>query len=107
MLTLKFGGTSMGSAQRILDSVEIMIGRANKDRISVVVSAVAGVSNKLQEAIDGCVSGQTPDLYVQQLRSTHTDILAELKSTLPSLNTEAVTKKIDPLFEDLKKHSFP
>ncbi|MBO6130698.1 MAG: bifunctional aspartate kinase/homoserine dehydrogenase I [Treponema sp.] len=103
MLTLKFGGTSMGSAQRILDSVEIMIGRANKDRISVVVSAVAGVSNKLQEAIDGCVSGQAPDLYVQQLRSTHTDILAELKSTLPSLNTEAVTKKIDPLFEDLKK----
>ena len=97
MLTLKFGGTSMGSAQRILDSVEIMIGRANKDRISVVVSAVAGVSNKLQEAIDACVSGQTPDLYVQQLRSTHTDILAELKSTLPSLNTEAVTKKHDPL----------
>ena len=45
MLTLKFGGTSMGSAKRILDSVEIMIGRAKEDRISVIVSAVAGVSN--------------------------------------------------------------
>ena len=35
MLTLKFGGTSMGSARRILDSVEIMLGRAKTDRISV------------------------------------------------------------------------
>lgn len=47
MLTLKFGGTSMGSARRILDSTDIMISRSETDRISVVVSAVAGVSNKL------------------------------------------------------------
>ena len=103
MLTLKFGGTSMGSAQRILDSVEIMIGRAKSDRISVVVSAVAGVSNKLQEAIDGCISGQSPEAYVQQLHSIHTEILAELKSTIPSLNTETVSAKIAPLFDELKK----
>ena len=44
MLTLKFGGTSMGSARRMLDSAAIMIGRAEQDRISVVVSAVAGIS---------------------------------------------------------------
>ena len=52
MITLKFGGTSMGSARRIIDSAMIMKGRAEKDRISVVVSAVAGVSNKLQESIE-------------------------------------------------------
>lgn len=42
MLTLKFGGTSMGSARRMLDSVDIMTSRAKTGRISVVVSAVAG-----------------------------------------------------------------
>ena len=51
MITLKFGGTSMGNARRIIDSAAIMKERAEKDRISVVVSAVAGVSNKLHESI--------------------------------------------------------
>ena len=40
----------MGNACRILDSVDIMIGRAKDDRVSVIVSAVAGVSNHLQAA---------------------------------------------------------
>ena len=82
MLTLKFGGTSMGSARRILDSVDIMLGRAEKDRISVVVSAVAGVSNKLQEAIDSCVAGGVADTYISELRSIHSDICAEIKSRI-------------------------
>ena len=87
MLTLKFGGTSMGSARRILDSVEIMIGRAKSDRISVVVSAVAGISNKLQTAIDGCASGGTAESFVSELRRIHADICAEIKSALPEFST--------------------
>ena len=51
MLTLKFGGTSMGSAKRILDSAQIMVDRAKSDRISVIVSAVAGVSNSLRQQL--------------------------------------------------------
>ncbi|MCI5522768.1 MAG: bifunctional aspartate kinase/homoserine dehydrogenase I [Treponema sp.] len=103
MLTLKFGGTSMGSARRILDSVDIMIGRAKADRISVVVSAVAGVSNKLQAAIDGCVSGNTAGVFVSELRSIHQDICAELKSTLPEFNTESVMAKIELNLAELEK----
>ena len=45
MITLKFGGTSMANARRILASSEIIISRAKEDRLSVVVSAAAGVSN--------------------------------------------------------------
>ena len=74
MLTLKFGGTSMGSARRILDSADIMCRRAGEDRISVVVSAVAGISNKLQESIDNCVKGAQASVYVDQIRSVHADI---------------------------------
>ena len=103
MLTLKFGGTSMGSARRILDSVEIMIGRAKSDRISVVVSAVAGISNKLQTAIDGCASGGTAESFVSELRRIHADICAEIKSALPEFSTESVNAKIEPLFSELEK----
>ena len=92
----------MGSATRILDSVDIMIGRAQSDRISVVVSAVAGISNKLQEAIDGCVGGQTAAPYVSLIRNIHYDICAEIKASLPDFNTEAVKAKIDPLLQELE-----
>ena len=54
MITLKFGGTSMANARRILASADIIINRAKEDRLSVVVSAAAGVSNTLQAAIDAC-----------------------------------------------------
>ncbi len=103
MLTLKFGGTSMGSARRILDSVDIMIGRANQDRISVVVSAVAGVSNKLQASIDACVKGGIAAPFITEIRNTHTDICAEIKSTLSDFNVDGVMSKIDPQLAELEK----
>ncbi len=103
MLTLKFGGTSMGSARRILDSVEIMMGRAKTDRISVVVSAVAGVSNKLQAAIDSCITGGTSTSFVSELRSIHADICAEIKSTVPEFNLEQVNSKIESHLSELDK----
>lgn len=103
MLTLKFGGTSMGSARRILDSVEIMIGRAKSDRISVVISAVAGVSNALQAAIDGCVAGKSPAEFVNAIRKTHEDICAELYSSVKGFKADDVMARLEPYFAELEK----
>ncbi len=103
MLTLKFGGTSMGSARRIVDSVNIMIGRAKQDRISVVVSAVAGVSNALQSAIDGCVAGNTAKSYIDSIRKTHTDICREIQSAVKGFNADAVLLQIENNFVELEK----
>lgn len=103
MLTLKFGGTSMGSAGRILDSVRIMRGRAKNERISVVVSAVAGVSNALQSAIDGCVSGAEPTDFVSKIKETHEKICLELHSAEKKFNAREVMKSIQPNFDELEK----
>ena len=103
MLTLKFGGTSMGSARRILDSVEIMTGRAKTDRISVVVSAVAGVSNKLQAAIDGCTGGNSAESYVSELRLVHSEICAEIKASVPEFDSASVSSKIEVYLSELDK----
>ncbi len=103
MLTLKFGGTSMGSARRILDSVNIMIGRAQKSRISVIVSAVAGVSNALQAAIDGCVAGGNAATYVESIRKVHADICFELEACVDGFNAKEVLKRIEPNFIELEK----
>ncbi|MBQ6780169.1 MAG: bifunctional aspartate kinase/homoserine dehydrogenase I [Treponema sp.] len=104
MLTLKFGGTSMGNARRILDSVEIMISRAKDERISVIVSAVAGVSNSLQAAIDGCVAGTgRPTEYVDSLRKIHEEICNEIHANVKGFIADDVMKKIEPHFVELEK----
>ncbi len=104
MLTLKFGGTSMGNARRILDSTDIMISRLEGgERISVIVSAVTGVSNKLQESINSCVCGENPDHFVKELRQTHLDICRELQSKLPGFDAEKVMASIEDKFIELSQ----
>jgi bifunctional aspartokinase / homoserine dehydrogenase 1 len=103
MITLKFGGTSMESARRILASADIIVGRAVSGRLSVVVSAVAGVSNGLQESIDACVAGTQPDKFVQNLRNIHAEICAELQSKLTDFDAAAVMKRLEPSFVEYEK----
>ena len=65
--------------------------------------AVAGVSNALQAAIDGCVTGTTPATFVSGIRKTHEDICAELQSAVKGFNAKDVMSKIEPNFAELEK----
>ena len=102
MLTLKFGGTSMGNARRILDSTDIIIEQQQNERVSVIVSAVAGVSNKLQESIDGSIRGENPERFVKNLRAVHLEICRELQSKLPGFDSDAVMKSLEDKFVELQ-----
>lgn len=103
MVTVKFGGTSMESAGRIIASADIIISRAQHERTSAVVSAVAGISNKLQESIDACVKGMHVGTYVQNVRSIHADICSELQSKIAGFDAAAVLKKLEPIFVEYEK----
>lgn len=93
----------MANARRILASSEIIINRAKEDRISVVVSAVAGVSNSLQAAIDATTTGISGDAYVSDLRNTHNEICLELQSKLPGFEAEKVMSRLEANFVELAK----
>ncbi|MCQ2594152.1 MAG: bifunctional aspartate kinase/homoserine dehydrogenase I [Treponemataceae bacterium] len=103
MITLKFGGTSMGSASRIMDSADIMLGRAENDRISVVVSAVAGVSNKLQESIDKTIEGASAADFINTIRKTHTTICTEISQSLSKFDTKAVLAELEEVFGEYER----
>ena len=103
MITLKFGGTSMGNARRILDSSDIIIKRAEEDRLSVVVSAVAGVSNSLQAAIDASVTGTPSTKFTNELKGIHSEICSEIQSKLPGFNADKVMEKLNPYFDEISK----
>ena len=92
----------MGNARRILDSTDIVIEQQKKERVSVIVSAVAGVSNKLQESIDGSVRGENPERFVKELRSIHLEICRELQSKLAGFDSDAVMKGLEDKFVELQ-----
>ena len=120
MVVMKFGGTSMGSAERMLKAAEIIQSRAVESRVGVIVSAVGGVSNRLQAAIDQAIvdfalnsqneeSGRAAgeeamsSTLVRDIVETHRRIVDELTATLPDFNADAVQSKINPLFAELKR----
>lgn len=103
MITLKFGGTSMGSARRMLDAANIMIGRAEKQRISVVVSAVAGISNKLQESIDKTISGANPTDFLTNIFEAHKNICDELQQINSAFNSSSTIEELKPIFAEYER----
>ena len=80
-----------------------MTERAKSGRISVVVSAVAGVSNSLQAAIDGCVEGKQPSVFIDSIRKTHADICAELHSVVKGFDAAKVMQSLQGEFEELER----
>ena len=101
MLTLKFGGTSMGDADHIIDSANIIVERAEKDRLSVVASAVAEISNSLQASIESCISGSSADNFVSDIKEKHLLICNELENKLDGFSSKDVMAKLEPLFETI------
>jgi aspartokinase/homoserine dehydrogenase 1 len=119
MLVMKFGGTSMGSAGRMNNSVDIMCERSKTDRVGVIVSAVGGVSNRLQDSINlamrfygaavptatetttatGNGFASTEEI-IASIRKTHIDIIADLVLAVPAFRATVAEKALDALLAD-------
>ena len=69
---LKFGGTSVGSAESLRSLVAIVARAAQERRVAVVASACAGVTDALVAAVDGAVAGAfAPAAFVGRMRRRH------------------------------------
>ncbi len=80
MIVLKFGGTSVGSASSIQLVKEIVLQKKEKPLI-VVVSAVGGVTNKLQHAASLASEGNIDyQDIVREVENQHLDLAKELLS---------------------------
>jgi len=77
---MKFGGTSLGDALCIRQVAEIVQENAREHELVIVVSAMAGVTNKLIEA--GTRAGSNnlalAQRIVEELREQHASAMAEL-----------------------------
>jgi aspartokinase/homoserine dehydrogenase 1 len=95
-LVMKFGGTSVGSAQAIRRTAELSAGYRNEwDAVVVVASAMSGVTDLLTKAANGSAQGD-PTSYrevARELRRKHYQAIADL---FPGAEgAQALTGEID------------
>jgi len=56
-ITMKFGGTSVGSVEAISNVVNIVRSQVNDgNRVAIVISAMSGVTDSLLESIDMAIN---------------------------------------------------
>jgi aspartokinase/homoserine dehydrogenase 1 len=97
----KFGGTSVGSAERMRGAAKLIQAAAARCRPVVVASAMAGVTNQL---VTGALEARAGDRkhaidLVQQLRDRHLAALRELVGVSPPVEVE---RSILALLDELK-----
>lgn len=96
MNVLKFGGTSVGSAENIKKVIEIVKSASENDHVVVVVSAVGGITDKLMRASQKAIAN---DLNYKndfnKLKQQHVEVMEGLLSGSTLLDTK------DVIFEKL------
>ncbi|MBI35201.1 MAG: bifunctional aspartate kinase/homoserine dehydrogenase I [Flavobacteriales bacterium] len=79
MKVLKFGGTSVGTANSIKRVQEIIAHEAKEDRVIVVVSAMTQVTNKLLAASELAANGdESYKEITKEIENKHFDAIREL-----------------------------
>ena len=99
MFVLKFGGTSVGSAQNINKVIDILEKTAQQSKLICVVSAVGGITDLLLKA--GTLAQNKNEKYVtvfNDIKKIHFDIIDEL---IPNKST-SLTEHLESKFKGLK-----
>jgi aspartate kinase len=80
LIVMKFGGTSVGNAERIRQCAKIVAEAAKHDRIVVVVSAMAGVTDLIFKTIEAARQGDTvaTKAHLQKFEDVHRQMIGSL-----------------------------
>lgn len=97
MKVLKFGGTSVGSVNGILNVKKIV--EEQQEQVIVVVSAFSGITDQLYRMSELAANGDdTYMLEYQSMLVRHNEVIANL---VPEHNLETVKTGVNVLFNDL------
>jgi aspartokinase/homoserine dehydrogenase 1 len=80
LIVMKFGGTSVGNAERFRQCAAIVAQAAKQDRIIVVVSAMAGVTDLIFKTIEAARHGDSVEtkINLQKFESVHRELIRGL-----------------------------
>lgn len=99
LIVMKFGGTSVGSAERIAEAAKLAVASAEQGhQVVVVTSAMSGVTNTLIDTAHTAAKGQWNQSVAQQLlerHSTAASVLAAGDATREAAAVGAIARRID------------
>jgi aspartokinase/homoserine dehydrogenase 1 len=103
MKVLKFGGTSVGSAESINKVISIIDAESQSDNITVVVSAIGGVTNKLVKVAElACDGDESYRRYFDEIAQIHHQIEDQLFID-GDKNLDSVRLSTTTLLDELKQ----
>lgn len=100
MQVLKFGGTSVGSADNIKKVIDIVKNRLEKDKTIVVVSALGGTTDALLNA--GQLAAQANELYKEELLRIEQRHLDAVKQLIPVQNQSSVLSLVKKMCNEIE-----
>jgi bifunctional aspartokinase / homoserine dehydrogenase 1 len=103
-LVMKFGGTSVGDTQAMLQVAQIVQdAKLEWKNVVVVTSAMAGVTNFLLDLVATAINGDQEkiQLGITELRNRHLAVLENLQ--LPASQYAQTTNEVDTLLQDLRE----
>ena len=79
-LVMKFGGTSVGSAERIRQSAHIVRDERGKHSVVVVVSALSGITDLIIETVNAACAGDrdSSEARLERIERRHREVVEEL-----------------------------
>lgn len=95
-IVMKFGGTSVGTGENIRHVADLVTKYAKDNKVAVVVSALAGVTNNLIET--GCQAKKSDEKHIQaftaELRKKHTDAIST------AITSKTIQKEVAEITEN-------
>ncbi len=99
MKVLKFGGTSVGTAESIKTLLGIVVAEAKSEKPVVVLSAMSGVTNLLTEMAEKAERGEDYDEILKRIEAKH---FAVIRALLPAAAQNPVFTKLKIFFNELE-----
>ena len=100
MLVLKFGGTSMGSAEAIKQVVDIVKDKTKNSSVILVVSAMSGTTDLLLNC--GTKAANDDESYKEILKQIETRHLETVKSLIPVQQQSSVLSMVKKLCNEIE-----
>ena len=102
LLVMKFGGTSVGSAERMRVAARIAAGEREKRPVAVVVSAMSKITDLLLATMRHAEAGDRAGMVANlaELRSRHEQACRDL---LPEASVAAVLDKVQKLIGEFER----
>ena len=79
-VVMKFGGTSVGSAERIRQAAEIVRDARREHSVAVVVSALSGITDLILAAANDACAGDSAklELHLSRIAARHHEVVGQL-----------------------------